>query len=60
MEVLFPDAGRIPHVSGAAKTEDQKRYIERHLKRIGVDAVVENSEVPGFYHVKYQIKGNRY
>ncbi|MEI3178938.1 MAG: glycosyltransferase [Lachnospiraceae bacterium] len=57
-EVLFSRRGADTTRFGRSEDRGQKRYIERHLKRIGVDAVVENSEVPGFYHVKYQIKGN--
>ena len=57
-EVLFSRRGADTTRFGRSEDRGQKRYIERHLKRTGVDAVVENSEVPGFYHVKYQIKGN--
>ena len=37
---------------------DCKYYIERHLKRTGSEGIVVNSEVSGFSHVKYAIKGN--
>lgn len=57
-EVLFAKRAADTTRFGRSEDRGQKRYIERHLKRIGVDAVVENSEVPGFFHVKYQIKGN--
>lgn len=56
-EVLF--AKRTAETDKFVRNEDssQKRYIERHLKRSGVEGTVVNSEVPGFFHVKYAIKG---
>ena len=57
-EVCF--AKHMPETDKFVRNEalDGKYYIERHLKRTGVEGIVEKSEVPGFYHVKYAIKGN--
>ena len=57
-EVLFSKRAADLARFGRSEDRGQKRYIERHLKRTGVDAEVVNSEVPGFFHVKYKIKGN--
>lgn len=57
-EVYF--AKHVPETDKFVRNEalDGKRYIERHLKRVGVEGEVVKSEVPGFWHVKYVIKGN--
>ena len=37
--------------------EAGKRAIEAHLKRVGLDGVVEDAENLGFYRVSYPVKG---
>lgn len=57
-EVLF--AKHAKEGTNFVRTQDNgaKRYIERHLSRMQVDGTVVNSEVPGFFHVKYAMRGN--
>lgn len=65
---IFEEKGKIVHIPQVlfAKTQDIQenvffrdkignagKYIEESLQRRGVDARMQESEVPGFYHVKY-------
>lgn len=57
-EVLFSKVQEETEEFIRNKNLAQKQYIERHLKRCNIAAQVVESDVKGFYHVKYDIKGN--
>ncbi len=35
-----------------------RRAAEDHIKRLGLDGVVTDSDIPGYYRIDYKVKGN--
>jgi len=57
-EVLFSKVQQETDEFIRNKELTQKTFIENHLKRCNINADVLESDVKGFYHVRYEIKGN--